>query len=144
MQYLIYVSSATQHFSEEDLKELLVISRRNNTAQGITGMLLYAEDNFIQVIEGDSEAVDALYSRISKDPRHNSISVLLRGEIQTRNFSQWSMGFKSISMKDYTELTGFKSLHSIDLDADNRGIDRPVLLLIKNFLKINSVEARYT
>ncbi|MEO6455036.1 MAG: BLUF domain-containing protein [Ginsengibacter sp.] len=144
MNYLIYVSSATQHFSDEDLKALLIISRQNNINLGITGLLLYSESNFIQVIEGEAEAIDGLYSKIKRDPRHTGFLRLLKGEISERNFPEWSMAFKKISNEDYSMIAGYESLKgtsSQSLDALGK---QPVLMLLKNFLKINSEEARYS
>ncbi|MEO8112701.1 MAG: BLUF domain-containing protein [Ginsengibacter sp.] len=144
MQYLVYVSSATIHFSDEDLKTLLKASRENNVSLGITGMLLYADDNFIQVIEGEKDVLDTLYAKISRDNRHKSFSILIRGEIKERNFADWSMGFKKISKEDFSQIAGFKNLSAKNSqDALTQLNGGPVLLLLKNFLKINAVEGRY-
>lgn len=143
MQYLIYVSSATIHFSDQDLKMLLKASRENNASLGITGMLLYADDNFIQVIEGEEDALNTLYGKITRDNRHKSFSILLRGEIKERNFADWSMGFKKISKEEFSQIAGFKNLSANSPDALIHLNKGPVLFLLKNFLKINSIEGRY-
>ncbi len=57
MFFLVYVSSAVRPFSRVDLDDLLATSRANNARVGITGMLLYKDGNFMQVLEGDEEAV---------------------------------------------------------------------------------------
>ncbi len=111
---------------------------------GISGMLLYADGNFIQVLEGENEAIDSLYSKITNDRRHNSFSVLINSEIKQRSFADWSMGFKKISKEDFSQIEGFKNLapdNSEPLSQLNRGL---VLLLLTNFLKINTIENRYT
>lgn len=143
MQYLIYVSSATIHFSDEDLKILLKNSRESNASIGVTGMLLYADDNFIQVIEGEEAELNVLYAKITSDPRHRSFSILMRGEIKERNFPDWSMGFKKVSKEEFSQVAGFKNLSANSPDALIHLSGGPVLFLLKNFLKINSVESRY-
>ncbi len=143
MKYLVYVSSATQHFSEEDLKKLLVTSRENNIKHGITGLLLFCEDNFIQVIEGDALEIDALYSKITLDTRHTGFLRLLKGEIQARNFSEWSMAFKKISAEDFSMIAGYEKLHGANSPTIDALSEQPVLRLLKNFLTINSPDARY-
>jgi hypothetical protein len=143
MQYLIYVSSATIHFSDENLRTLLKTSRENNAGLGVTGMLLYAEDNFIQVIEGEKAVLNGLYAKITCDNRHKSFSILIRGEIKERNFPDWSMGFKKISKEDFSQIAGFKNLSANSPDALSHLNGGPVLLLLKNFLRINSLEGRY-
>ncbi|MEP6948093.1 MAG: BLUF domain-containing protein [Ginsengibacter sp.] len=143
MNYLVYVSSACKHFSEEDLKTLLMKSRENNIKLGITGMLLYSENNFIQVIEGELASINGLYSNITNDPRHTGFLTLLRGEIQARNFPDWSMGFKKISENDYSVISGFENLDGSSSLAINNLRERRIMGLLKNFLKINSIGARY-
>ena len=68
--HLVYTSIAAREFSKEDHTELLKKSRAANELLGVTGMLLFSEGNFFQVLEGEPEVVDALYTKISRDPRH--------------------------------------------------------------------------
>ena len=143
MQYLIYVSSATIHFSDRDLEALLKKSRENNAKFGITGILFYADQNFVQVIEGEEKAIDKLYTKITHDTRHKSFSILIRGEIKERSFANWSMGYKKISKEQFSEIAGFKDLSAHSPDALIHLSEGPVLFLLKNFLKINSIESRY-
>ena len=60
-------------------------------------MLLYHNKSFLQVLEGPEEQVGALFTKIEKDPRHKKILMLLRGEIQEKEFKNWSMGFVDTS-----------------------------------------------
>ena len=64
---------------------------------GISGMLLYHEGNFLQVLEGPDENVDALYKKIQKDPGHSKSMLLLRETIKKKEFEDWSMGFVDTS-----------------------------------------------
>jgi hypothetical protein len=57
MYFLVYVSSAVNLFSDEDLIQLLEVSRRNNEKAEITGLLLYSSGNFMQTLEGPEKAV---------------------------------------------------------------------------------------
>jgi len=77
--FLVYVSSATLPFSGEDLRALLATCRENNAELGVTGMLLYKDGNFMQVLEGDEQAVRGLYARIAADPRHGGEITLQEG-----------------------------------------------------------------
>jgi Sensors of blue-light using FAD len=96
MYSVVYASSATLDFSRDDLIELLKVCRRNNEARQITGMLLYKSGNFIQVLEGEREAVRAIYERIQVDSRHRGVLRMLEQNIEDRQFSNWSMGFSSL------------------------------------------------
>ncbi len=106
MFFLTYASSATGPFSEEDLALLLAQCRENNSALGITGMLLYKDGNFMQVLEGEEEAVRKLYAKIEGDPRHNGTIPLLRGHQEKRQFPDWSMGFRDLESPEVEKILG--------------------------------------
>jgi Sensors of blue-light using FAD. len=107
MFHLIYVSHAIQPFSEEELIELLKAAREKNKHYGITGMLLYLNEKFIQVLEGEKEKVNAVMDKIEADPRHHKISILMEGNTRERIFHNWSMGFKRLQHHD---LKSFRAL----------------------------------
>ncbi|MDB6134686.1 MAG: hypothetical protein JWM59_2929 [Verrucomicrobiales bacterium] len=100
MIHIIYMSSQTVEFSKERLRALLGTSFENNTRLGVTGILLYGNGNFLQLIEGEEEAVDGLLQKISRDPRHKNVTVFLREEIPERQFGGWSMAFRDLSMEE--------------------------------------------
>ena len=104
---LVYVSSATLPFSGEDLRALLATCRKNNAELGVTGMLLYKDGNFMQVLEGDEEAVRGLYDRIETDPRHNGEIVLQQGPAEERQFPDWSMGFRDLTSPEEKSTPGY-------------------------------------
>jgi len=106
---IIYASSAVNLFSEAELIDLLKKSRENNAAEDITGMLLYKDGNFIQVIEGPEEAINRLYQKILRDPRHHHIIQLGKQPIPERQFPDWSMGFRDVNKLSHQELEGFSS-----------------------------------
>jgi len=85
---LVYVSSAVTPFSSSDLAALLTKCHERNTATGITGMLLYKDGNFMQVLEGEEPAVRTVYARIGKDPRHRGLITLLEGRQERRQFPE--------------------------------------------------------
>lgn len=100
MYHLMYVSHAKQLFTDDELSELLIKSRKNNNNLGITGMLIYRDGNFIQVLEGEEESVKNLYSIIQADKRHDGEIVICEGEIPQRQFGNWAMDFRYYSKKD--------------------------------------------
>ena len=104
---LIYVSSATHDMTTAELKDLLDQCHRNNERLKITGMLLYAGGNLLQVLEGEAEAVRSLYQVIEKDPRHHSAIIIDEQEIAERSFPTWTMGFKHLTVEDKANLVGY-------------------------------------
>lgn len=93
---VVYVSFATVPFSDASLDELLNKSRDNNRRDGITGMLLYRDGDFLQILEGEASAVNETYQRIAKDNRHGRVLVLDESDISQRDFGDWSMGFRRL------------------------------------------------
>jgi hypothetical protein len=103
---IIYASCATQAFSPEDLTDLLQQSRRDNQRLGLTGMLLYSDDSFLQVLEGEAATVDALYEKLHRDKRHQQLTLIIREPIARRSFADWSMGFSSATPEELAKIDG--------------------------------------
>ena len=119
--HTIYVSTATQEYGTPELKDILDISAERNEPVGITGMLLYAEGCFIQVLEGEAESVDATYARIERDQRHFNLILLERKEITARSFAQWSMGFKQVTGEEIRKHHSFAPFFEHGFDPTNIG-----------------------
>ena len=107
MNYLIYISSAVKLMAEADLVAILNTSRDNNQSKNITGMLIYSDGTYIQVLEGEEQDVEEVYQKIIKDPRHKSIIKLADGQLTKRNFPDWTMGFIAVNQKELAELDGY-------------------------------------
>ena len=97
---LIYLSSLSDVKLEHEIGKIVESSVRHNKENGITGMLLYANGNFLQVLEGERNAVEETFARICADPRHYDIIDIVREPIAERHFSQWSMGYQHLN-EDY-------------------------------------------
>lgn len=118
MIHLIYISSATSWPSDYDLKELLEQSRARNLRQNITGMLLYDNATYMQVLEGAEVDVHDIYDSILKDSRNNGNVILVEEEISQRDFPNWSMGFRSLKSCSPEELPGFQDVFNGKLDKE--------------------------
>ena len=97
MQRIIYLSSGVKVFSDEEINSLLDLSRKNNANYGITGLLLYADGNFLQIIEGEKEAIEMTYQKILNDSRHKNIILITNEPIKKRSFSDWKMGYSIVN-----------------------------------------------
>lgn len=104
--HCIYTSTAKAGFSAAQLAELLRRARVRNQAAGITGMLLYSERSFFQVLEGNVGDVDACYTRIQLDPRHGKVTRIIRETIARRSFGDWTMGFSEVAPNALNEIDG--------------------------------------
>ncbi len=104
MYQLLYTSKAVNPFKDDEIAKLLDIARLNNSKKSITGMLLYCNGNFIQVLEGNEQLVGELFDGISKDPRHTDINKVLENNIVQPQFPDWSMGYKFLSPQQLIHL----------------------------------------
>lgn len=104
---LTYISSASRELSHSEIEQLLATSRHNNALAELTGMLLYADEHFIQTIEGDERRVNDTLETIRADTRHHSVVVALSDEIDKRSFPEWSMGCKVLTAEQVAAIPGF-------------------------------------
>jgi len=90
MFQLIYASRPFG-FDEGTLAGLLIVSRRNNERDGITGALICRGDLYLQLLEGPQEKVEAAFRRIKWDRRHLEVKLLSQQNVTERLFPQWAM-----------------------------------------------------
>lgn len=106
LAHVVYASAESNPLGRDELVGILEQARVANAAREITGILLYAEGSFFQVLEGEADAVDETFARIARDPRHADIVVVVREPIHHRSFPDWSMGFASLTGAEVDELVG--------------------------------------
>ena len=92
---LLYNSASVKYqLTNVDLDHILASARRRNLAEKITGMLLYYQGEFVQILEGEKKSVENIYEKfIGSDFRHTALNKVYQNTISHRNFSNWSMGF---------------------------------------------------
>ncbi len=94
---LVYVSTAVDAVDLNEFKKILSTAQQNNQQRDLTGMLAFNSKAFLQALEGSREAVNDLYAKLMRDPRHFNIMILKYQEITERHWSKWSMGFAAPS-----------------------------------------------
>lgn len=107
MHHIIYGSRAVRPFSDEDLLTLLLQARSHNLLHDISGALVYSNGQFMQVIEGDQQALADLYERLLRDPRHTQLVKYADKAIAGRSFSEWSMAFQPVTETQFAGLMGY-------------------------------------
>jgi hypothetical protein len=104
--HCIYTSAASRAFTTSDIASLLEKARENNLRSGLTGMLLYTEGSFFQVLEGEADVVDALYAKILVDARHVQVTKVVSEPITKRVFDSWSMGYSAATRAELASIPG--------------------------------------
>ena len=117
MIQITYLSSATRAMSQADLEDILRTARENNARLGITGMLLYGNKTFIQILEGEEGVVHELVKTIKRDPRHTNFQIVKEKPIEQHEYADWSMGFKRVSGEDFEAVKGLKHFEEKDFNT---------------------------
>lgn len=117
MIQISYVSQASAPMSADQLLALLMQCRTNNVARGLTGMLLYGNGTFLQVLEGDDAVVDGLVDIIAADPRHVGMQRLARKTIERRQYADWTMGFERVTDDGLRQIDGLRDFSEGDFNV---------------------------
>ncbi|WP_238368018.1 BLUF domain-containing protein [Mesobacterium pallidum] len=132
---LLYISSAVRDFDTEEVQVLAANARARNAANDLTGLLIYHDGSFLQVLEGPSEAVQASYARISHNWRHKNPTVLLREEVADRVFPEFSMACADPGKFDDDMQGMLQHLSQLKQDGPRMSApDMKVKVLIRSFL----------
>ncbi|CAN5889349.1 hypothetical protein BH11PSE12_BH11PSE12_10740 [soil metagenome] len=103
---LLYLSTccATQGAAKQMLVDILEVSKRNNLALGITGVLVHGGGMFLQILEGPHEQVLRKYVNILDDKRHSESRIVLITTTEERAFPTWSMGLLTVPAYEFQEI----------------------------------------
>jgi len=113
---LIYTSLTAPGGEPVNIKDLLQVSQRNNKRTGVTGLLLFDGGRYIQILEGEAEAVETLFATIQKDPRHMMLELLHRGPVQGRSFSDWRMAYEEMPPNLLDDLAESMAVYALEMD----------------------------
>ena len=106
LSYLIYHSRALLPPDPGFHNDILEACQRNNARLGVTGFLHREEDFFVQYLEGEAEALEAILPRIKSDPRHSNFTAVAEGALVLRRLPDWQMGFVDGDQLSLVELVG--------------------------------------
>lgn len=126
MHQLIYISTARSPMDDQELREIMDVSVRNNSAVDVTGLLVVGGNRCLQVLEGPTQAVFATYDRIRADERHFACVLLSSLSISERAFGNWSMALQSGARPTSDSLVGMveeltSEMTDLNLQAQFRG-----------------------
>lgn len=121
------------------LEDILYTARDRNREQGITGILMYKDMSFLQILEGEERDVENTIYRITKDPRHKLLIILYNVEIETRDFMSWQMAHRTPKFSAEL-LSRMRENDFVDYIDDPKGLhhklSRKAQLLLMTFEKV--------
>ncbi len=131
LKTICYISDSKEYESLEKLNALYSKAKINNAKHNITGVLIYKNQNFLQVLEGEQHIVNKTFKRISLDPRHKNIFKVINTQVEQRIFEDYNFGFTIINNKsEFKNLTNYLNWLR---DADNINANK-VIAMVENFM----------
>jgi len=124
---LLYASRANTAISADLIESILAKSRTHNPALGVTGILCYTGDIFVQVLEGGRREVSGLYNVIVRDARHRDVQLLHFEEIVERRFSGWTMGQVNLGKVNPSTLLKYSEKPELDPFTIGGGVSLALL-----------------
>lgn len=139
IRQLLYFSKSTRHMSEEDLSDILRISRVENRKRGITGLLIFVGWYFIQCLEGTRDDIGQLLENIRNDGRNHEVTVLIDRPVDKRAFPEWNMGFRPVAETKLLQEAGFLNVTTgKDLENILKDEDEAIFVLMRTFYANNA------
>ncbi|MBZ9628071.1 BLUF domain-containing protein [Psychroflexus sp. CAK57W] len=130
------MSSQSRIMSKKSIEDFLFEVREKNKQLAITGILLLIQGKFVQYIEGPAEEIDRVYESINQDKRHTDLILLDSGELDERQFKDWSMAYKEVGDKQIKEIVGKEDLNLEEVFLKGKDIkNHPVLTVLYDFVK---------
>lgn len=118
---IMYWSRAVCPMTDADLLNLLSTARSVNAKMGLTGMLLYKNGCFLQILEGYLKELELVFAKIEADPRHTCVTIL-RTDFGPRQFTGWTMGFQNLTNWKLTDpRLGVSDILSVKFNASYFG-----------------------
>ncbi len=95
MHLITYISRSTSPEDSIDdvLRNIVETAKIRNKARGITGVLFYVDQRFVQFIEGENEQLKILLQEIYTDSRHKDVLVIIDEPVYEREFKDWNMDY---------------------------------------------------
>lgn len=107
---MLYLSQTTRPWTQDDLAALAERCQQRNAKDGLTGLLLYGNGHFLQLLEGRRQPLLLTYDRICRDPRHTHLTLLLDGPISQRTFPEWAMGVLNLDTAAEVDRQRFRAI----------------------------------
>lgn len=132
LKTICYMSDSTNDESMLTIKDIYKKAKLNNAKNNISGVLIYHNGNYLQVLEGNENDVNKTYERIAKDTRHKNIIKVINANVEQRIFEDYNFGFTIVrSSSEFEELNDYLNwLKNADHQIANR-----LIKMVENFIR---------
>jgi hypothetical protein len=137
---IMYSSQATEPMTVTDLEKILTDARAGNEARNVTGVLVYVDGVFFQVLEGDQAVVRSLMANIASDTRHQSVKVFYEAQVDVRAFESWSMAYLAPTAQEMSTWAGLPAAATVeevlaDVNRDPDRVPRTLITALKTLVR---------
>ena len=105
----------------------------------ITGISLYTEGVFLNIMEGNEAQTAAIFNAFQKDTRFSEVRIIMKNNLAAREFDDYRIGVTEIDMEE----TSPQTFH---LNADNykkhlsKNTSSEIVTLINAFARVNALK----
>lgn len=107
----VYYSISNYEVDHNFINTILDHSKKSNLKKNITGCLLYHNNVFLQLLEGEKTTVENLFEVIKKDSRHKEVTEIFSENVNDRIFPNWSMAYHELDDTNDDVKKFIKSIH---------------------------------
>ncbi|CAM4264377.1 BLUF domain-containing protein [Gillisia hiemivivida] len=130
MRYaIVYVSTASKDLEKKEIERILNSSKTWNNENDVTGLLLFSEGNFFQIIEGEKKKISELFEDIKKDKRHHDIIQIFGKDIHKEAYD----GYASDFVLDSADYDQEKFQHYLN---QTKVLEKSAQIAVENILKV--------
>ncbi len=116
---IVYSSASSEKMPKSKLYQILRQARLGNAKRGVTGILVFADNTFFQVLEGQEDVVRSLMQKITPDKRHRDVKIIFEGQVAAPAFSSWEMAYVSTNAQEMAAWAGLRSTTTLDDTLDH-------------------------
>jgi hypothetical protein len=124
MLRLVYVSTCAPGVDIDAVVEIMRVAHPRNVSRGVSGMLCWSGEFFLQCLEGERAVVSEIFSYIARDARHSKVELIIAAPTNVRWFGEWGMGFSRLMASHQLDLREAGALEfdpyqlqAVDLEA---------------------------
>lgn len=129
LRCIVYFSKPTKRLlTDTELETLLMGARDFNKEHGLTGVLIYRHDLFMQCIEGAEDSLSQAYKRITDSSQHKDIIKVFDSPIDELSFPNWLMGLSRPVESELLKFNAISWTESMNGKNDSLG-----MVLLKKF-----------
>lgn len=127
---IAYVSQARSALAPQELDALLADATAFNRMAGVTGVLMFDGERFLQYLEGPRDGLDSVYGRVLNASVHHGVRQLAAGAVATRWFPHWTMANRRI---DPLTMTHIINAPWTGISADRPAAGQGLALLLRSW-----------